>query len=212
MLRGYYDATTRKDNTLTQQSQEVMKKLDGELKITGYANLFNTRYRDVAFPYFVQQNRETFRLFERFKPDMKLKMVYYYDSITVDDRVGAAYSFDEICRTMPDKTMRERAEAMAKRYRSPFRIFKSPEELKARGVDLRGDVRPTGCWSGRPESVVEKLPGRGESHVALGKRDQCGAERVGDEIAQGGYRHGAWNAAILHDVTGKLSRYCDRKR
>ena len=176
MLRGYYDATTRKDNTLTQQSQEVMKKLDGELKITGYANLFNTRYRDVAFPYFVQQNRETFRLFERFKPDMKLKMVYYYDSITVDDRVGAAYSFDEICRTMPDKTMRERAEAMAKRYRSPFRIFKSPEELKARGVDLRGE-RTTNWlleWKDRkvwlrsyPGEVNHTLPLEREISAAL---------------------------------------------
>ena len=176
MLMGYYDATITKVNTLTKASQEVMAKLDGELKITGYANVFNSRYRDVAFPRFVQQNRETFSLYERFKPDMKLKMVYYYDSITVEDRVGAAYSFEEICRTLPDKTMRERAEEIARRYRSPFHVFKSPEELKAEGVDLKGE-RTTNWlleWKDRkvwlrsyPGEVNHTLPLEREISAAL---------------------------------------------
>lgn len=176
MLMGYYDATTRKENTLTKQSQEIIKKLDGELKITGYANVFNGRYRDVAFPRFVQQNRETFKLYERFKPDMKLKMVYYYDSITVEDRVGAALSYRQICESMPDKTMRERAEEVAKRYRSPFHVFKSPEELKAQGVDLRGE-RTTNWlleWKDRkvwlrsyPGEVNHTLPLEREISAAL---------------------------------------------
>lgn len=79
-------------------------------------------------------------------------------------------------RTMPDKTMRERAEAMAKRYRSPFRIFKSPEELKARGVDLRGE-RTTNWlleWKDRkvwlrsyPGEVNHTLPLEREISAAL---------------------------------------------
>ena len=72
--------------------------------------------------------------------------------------------------------MRERAEAMAKRYRSPFRIFKSREELKARGVDLRGE-RTTNWlleWKDRkvwlrsyPGEVNHTLPLEREISAAL---------------------------------------------
>ena len=36
-LMGYYDATATKANTLTPESQEVMKQLTGGLTITTYA-------------------------------------------------------------------------------------------------------------------------------------------------------------------------------
>ncbi|WP_065218514.1 MULTISPECIES: Gldg family protein [Butyricimonas] len=176
MLMAYYDATSTKLNSLTKQSQEIVKKLDGELKITGYSNIFNTRYRDFSFPYFVQRNREIFKQYERFKPDMKLKMVYYYDSITVEDRVGAARSFDKTCQEIPDMTLKERAKVMAQRYRSPFRVFKSPEELKAQGVDLRGERTANWLveWKDKkvwlrtyPEQIENVLPKEGEISAAL---------------------------------------------
>ena len=139
MLKAYYDATLTKANTLTPASQTLVNKLDGELKITGYFNVLNSRYRDVAFPRFYQKNRETFEQFERFKPDMDLKVVYYYDSITPDDRIGAARSFQQMCEKEPGLTLKERVLAQCDRYRIRPNFFVSPEELKAQGVDLRGE-------------------------------------------------------------------------
>ncbi len=43
-LRCYYDATEMKENTLTQNSIDIMEKLDGPLTITTYANLFDENY------------------------------------------------------------------------------------------------------------------------------------------------------------------------
>lgn len=43
-LRCYYDATEMKENTLTQNSLDIMKKLDGPLTITTYVNMFDENY------------------------------------------------------------------------------------------------------------------------------------------------------------------------
>ena len=80
-LIGYYDATATKVNTITKASQEILKKLgDGPVEVVEYINgldgsYFNStpamRIPDIARwePYF------------RFKPNINLKWVYYYDSV-----------------------------------------------------------------------------------------------------------------------------------
>lgn len=80
VLRWYYDATEMKDNTLTQKSIDVMKKLDGPLTITTYINMLDEDYFR-GMPRYYNEDFERFEKFVRFKPEMKLKYVYYYDKV-----------------------------------------------------------------------------------------------------------------------------------
>ncbi|WP_065218669.1 MULTISPECIES: Gldg family protein [Butyricimonas] len=78
--RVYYDATEMKDNTLTQNSQDVMKKLDGPLSITTYVNMLDEDYFR-GMPRYYNDDNERFEKYVRFKPEIKIKYVYYYDKI-----------------------------------------------------------------------------------------------------------------------------------
>lgn len=80
ILRCYYDATEMKDNTLTQGSIDVMEKLDGPLTITTYVNMLDEDYFR-GMPRYYHEDVERFEQYIRFKPEMKLKYVYYYDKV-----------------------------------------------------------------------------------------------------------------------------------
>ncbi len=84
VFRYYYDATEMKENTLTKNSLEVMKKLDGPLTITTYVNMLDEDYFR-AMPRYYNEDFERFEKYIRFKPEIKLKYVYYYDSIQNPD-------------------------------------------------------------------------------------------------------------------------------
>ncbi|MFR7812388.1 MAG: ABC transporter, partial [Butyricimonas faecihominis] len=88
-----YDASSTKWNTLTPQSQEIVSKLYGDMSITAYVNVLSPNYALFSFPHFIQSNRELFKQYERFKPETKLKVVYYYDTITVEDSPAYAETF-----------------------------------------------------------------------------------------------------------------------
>ena len=77
-LMGYIDTTSNKQNTLTPVSQEIIGRVDGGLTITTYVNLLDPGYGAYAYPNFIMKNREEFKKFTRFKPETKLKVVYYY--------------------------------------------------------------------------------------------------------------------------------------
>ena len=77
-LRCYYDATEMKENTLTQNSLDIMKKLDGPLTITTYVNMFDENYFR-ALPRYYNEDLNRFEKYIRFKPEIKMKYVYYYD-------------------------------------------------------------------------------------------------------------------------------------
>jgi len=77
-LRCYYDATEMKENTLTQNSLDIMKKLDGPLTITTYVNMFDENYFR-ALPHYYNEDLNRFEKYIRFKPEIKMKYVYYYD-------------------------------------------------------------------------------------------------------------------------------------
>lgn len=77
-LRCYYDATEMKENTLTQNSIDIMEKLDGPLTITTYANMFDENYFR-ALPRYYNEDFNRFEKYIRFKPEIKMKYVYYYD-------------------------------------------------------------------------------------------------------------------------------------
>ena len=77
-LLGYYDATHTKLNTLTPVSQKIIDQVDGGLTITSYINVLDRSYNQASYPRFIMENRNYFKQYTRFKPEIKLKNVYYY--------------------------------------------------------------------------------------------------------------------------------------
>ena len=87
-LTGYYDATHTKLNTLTPLSQEIIEKVEGGMTITAYVNVLDRGYSSYRYPDFIMANQLYFRQYTRFKPEIKLKTVYYYAE--PDDELRAA--------------------------------------------------------------------------------------------------------------------------
>lgn len=87
-LLGYIDTTTNKVNTLTSVSQEIIKQAKGGMTITSYVNVLDRGYSNFAYPGFIISNRNTFRRYTRFKPEIKLKVVYYYADIPEQEPKG----------------------------------------------------------------------------------------------------------------------------
>ena len=74
---AYYDSTATKANTLTEESQEILKKLKGDLKITTYVNYLDETY-DRGAPRNRIYDLAEFEQYLRFKPEIELEYVYYY--------------------------------------------------------------------------------------------------------------------------------------
>ncbi len=123
----YYDATATKSNTLTQVSQDVMKKLDDDLKITTYVNLLDDNY-GIALPSQLKTDHERFEQYIRFKPDIKMDYVYYYAD------ANSALDF----RLEGCKTTEERAQKMANILNLDLKMFLTPEQIKEK-IDLSSE-------------------------------------------------------------------------
>lgn len=76
----FYDATANKDRTITPNSQEIVKQLDGDLTITSYVNLLDQNGY-LGMPDNWANDLYAFESFIRFKPETKMKSVYFYDNI-----------------------------------------------------------------------------------------------------------------------------------
>ena len=86
-LMGYVDTTREKSRTLTPNSQEIVKKLEGGLTITTYSNLLDDDFMK-AIPRYQNYDKSNFREYIRFKPEIKMEYVYYYDSVQNTRRRG----------------------------------------------------------------------------------------------------------------------------
>ena len=122
-LKVFYDATRMKSNTLTTKSQDVMKKLKGGMTITTYTNMLETNYI-WALPDMFKQDVERFDQYIRFKPDIKMKYVYYYHK--------ADYPILE--KMYPGLNAKQRLDTLNKVYNWDFPIV--PYEEVAKHVDL----------------------------------------------------------------------------
>jgi ABC-2 type transport system permease protein len=76
-LMAFYDATRTKQRTLTQNSQDIIKRAEGGLKMTVFVNALGD---DVwsGLPRNRKYDISAFSTYIRFKPEMKVKYVYYY--------------------------------------------------------------------------------------------------------------------------------------
>lgn len=126
-LMFYYDATATKSNTLTATSQDVMKNLDGGLKITTYVNLLDPDYGS-GLPSQVKSDFGRFKQYVRFKPEIEMEYVYYYDKADNE-------SLDDRFEGLSDK---EKAEKLCKILNMDFKLLLSPEEIK-KVIDLSAE-------------------------------------------------------------------------
>ena len=89
-LKCFYDATANKDRTITPNSQEILKKVDGGLTITSYVNLLDPNGY-LGMPGNWANDFRPFEQFVRFKPEIKMKYVYFYDNVA-----GSQYTRKEM--------------------------------------------------------------------------------------------------------------------
>lgn len=118
-LMCYYDATSTKSKTLTLVSQDVMKKLDGGLTITTYVNLLEDNSWK-GMPSHVNYDAEQFKQYIRFKPEIEMKYVYYYDKA----------ENDFLDRQYPALNDEQRAKELIKVHNYDSTMFLSPAEIK----------------------------------------------------------------------------------
>jgi len=125
----YYDATRANVHTITPPTRAMVGKLnDGELEITAYANLLAFSFR--RFQPLEQNNiiTDIWEPYIRFKPDIKVKFVYYYNNDSSSYYV----------KSNPGKTLKEIAEKEARTYRLDLNKFLPPEEINKQ-VDTKAE-------------------------------------------------------------------------
>lgn len=125
-LTGYLDATETKTNTLTATSQKILNEMKASpLDVTSYINLL-----DGFFWYGMPSSRnadlERWLPYIRFKPDLQLKYVYYYDSI----KEPSFY------KQYPGKSLDEIAKTFTQSHRLNPDLFLKPGEIH-KEIDLK---------------------------------------------------------------------------
>lgn len=121
---GYWDGTRNKTNTISEVTQEIIKKMqDGPLEVTLYTNLFDP---GVGFHNTKPASRNLYIWgfwdpYIRFKSNTNFKYVLYYD---VKDGDSALY------RQMPNMTIDSIAKEYAKMYDVDLDRFLKPSEIR----------------------------------------------------------------------------------
>jgi ABC-2 type transport system permease protein len=123
---GYYDATNTKSNTITPRVQQIVKDLgDDPMEVTVYANLVEPHYF-LSNPDSYKQSQARWDNYLRFKDNIPLKTVSYYDS-TLDFPIFQIY---------PGKSLKEIADQSAKKYDMELTDYLTPQQIR-KMVDLR---------------------------------------------------------------------------
>ncbi|SDJ93623.1 ABC-2 type transport system permease protein [Pedobacter sp. ok626] len=125
-LIAYLDVTRNKSNTLAKSTQQIVKDLGDEpLEITGYANLLGN-YLDDGNPESYNRNIRAWEPYMRFKNNMTLKSVMYYDTLNQSR---------DFMKSYPGKTLKEAAAKVADIRDMKLSQFLSPEEIRQK-IDL----------------------------------------------------------------------------
>ncbi len=140
-LKVYWDTTYNKACTLTEGSQEVMKQLDGPMTITTYVNLLANDFYTSA-PKSYTRDVKRFEHYTRFKPEIKMKYVYYWHE-------SEKYPLKN--KEFRKLNGQEKAEKMARIQRVNLKRFLSPEQL--------GDIDAEYDLSGESYGFVRVIEG-----------------------------------------------------
>lgn len=122
---GYWDVTRTHRNTISIRSQELLRQLgDAPVEVTSYINLLDKTYLR-GMPETRNGDKYRWDKFIRFKPNLHLQYVYYYDS-----------AFNESLYTSnKGLTLEEIAQKRAKTYHTTLDRFKTPGDIR-RAIDL----------------------------------------------------------------------------
>jgi ABC-2 type transport system permease protein len=119
----FHDATRTKLRTLTPNSQEIVAKMDGGMTITTFVNILDVSDNYwPALPRQINQDLDRFKQYRRFKPEIRMKYYYYYDSVPSNAQIKKQY---------PGLSDRERMIKTTTTWRLDSNLFHRPEELKA---------------------------------------------------------------------------------
>ncbi len=117
---GYWDVTRTKQNTISVKAQQTLKEIGNEpLEVTAYINLLDGTYRRQA-PKNRNEDKARWERYLRFKPNIKLNYVYYYDSTRND----------YVYKVNPGMTLEELAQKYSKAYKISLDRFKKPAEIR----------------------------------------------------------------------------------
>jgi ABC-2 type transport system permease protein len=122
----YFDVTREKTNTIKPETQKIVKELGDEpLEVIGYANILGGFMED-GNPESYQLNINRWAPYVRFKHNIRLKTVMYYDTLNLGNGIMKAY---------PGKTLEEIIKKIAETGDMRLSQFKRPEEIR-KMVDL----------------------------------------------------------------------------
>ncbi|UAY55737.1 Gldg family protein [Arachidicoccus terrestris] len=117
----YRDFTRDQIHSITKPTQQMLAKLnDGPLDITVFVNLLHYTYSDFAPSRHNFVYSFLFEPYVRFKPDIRIKYVYYYDA------EPSSFLF----LIHPGKTLQEIAEEEAKSWNISLKKFLGPSEIR----------------------------------------------------------------------------------
>lgn len=126
-LTGYFDVTFNKNRTITPRVQKILADLgDASLEVTAYANLLDQN-GFMGNPEYYNDNEAHWELYRRFKTNIHLKTVAYYDS---------AYGNSVIFNGREGQTLKELAEQSAKMNDMKLSYYMTPEQIH-KIIDLR---------------------------------------------------------------------------
>ena len=120
----YHDASSIKYNSLSKESQEILSQLDGEITITAYINLLDDNDKQI-FPEDVNRDKAKFKKYIHFKPDIKMKYVYYY----------ADAGNEALNELYPDLNLKQKAWKVATLNGQNIERYLTPEEIDKQ-IDL----------------------------------------------------------------------------
>lgn len=193
----YFDTTHTKSCTLTKESQEVMDELEGPLTITTYVNLLGNDFY-TSLPQNYTRDVARFSWYTRFKPEIKMKYVYYWHNSESNPIKNKKFEgLDE----------EGKAKRLAEIYKLNFKRFLSSSEIEKFDstavpmIDLKSEdyrfvrviERPDGKFAKlRLYDDQEKHPGEMEITAAM-KRLTGKSVKVGILVGHG--ERGMYNLA-----------------
>ena len=118
---GYFDATANKTRTLTPKVQKILAEFGDEpIEVTAYNNLLDKNYW-LGDPGMYKLNQGRWEPYTRFKSNIKLNTIDYYDS-----SAGTSY----IWRAYPGKNLLQMAEQYARNLDVSLKGFLTPTEMR----------------------------------------------------------------------------------
>jgi len=120
VMMFYFDATRTNQNTLTPNSQKIVAQMKGDLTINTYVNILD-KYYYLGLPKRELRDIESFKQYLRFKPDIKMNYIRYYDKV---NNPG-------LDKRYPGLSDRERMLEYAKTFKLDSNMFKTPTEIRA---------------------------------------------------------------------------------